>query len=119
MTERPTNEPTTEQRLTSLSNKAHGIADKLEDMSNWNGVWEPPEEGRKSGTSAFDLTVKEIEAIRRACKSKALDHYNKRGFSPSYMKYNFLYQKFGGSELEWHKEDPKYLKLKKEQENNA
>jgi len=107
----PDNEPTPEQRMSSMSNKAHGIADKIESMTDWDGTWTPPEEPPDGRSIEREFTVKEWEAMRRAARSKALSHYNNRGFTPSYMKYNYIYKQLGGDGLTMHHDDPKFLKM--------
>lgn len=109
---RPDNEPTDEQKLVSLNNKAHDIADTLEEMLDWDGAWEPSGEE----TREFELRDDEIKAIRRGLRRKASSHFRNRGFCLSYMKYRFLYQKFGGDELTWHTDDPKFKKMQRERE---
>lgn len=107
----PDNDMTAEQRITSVTNRVDDLADDLEEMTEWDGKWRPPQTGKGSEKLKIEMTVKELKALRRAARSKALSHYNRRGFSRSYMKYNFIYQKLGGKKLQIHKNDPKYIKI--------
>lgn len=102
---------TGEQRMESLITKADGLSDKLEEITDWDGTWTPPSEPPKGNKAEKEFTETEWTALRRACKSKALTHYQNNGFCPSYMKYNHIYQELGGSELKFHHNDPKFLKM--------
>lgn len=115
MTEDTNDHLTFEQRMAELNTTAGRVGDKLEEIADWDGTWEPPEDGRKAETRTFELTIKEIEALKRASRTKARRHFEKNGFCPSYMKYNYLNQKFGGNELQWHYDDPKYLLMQREE----
>ena len=97
---------TGEQRLAEINTKAGNLVDKVEELSDWEPHdWEPPREGPKSNTETFELTVKEIEALRRTCRKRAVEKLNERGDNPTYRKYKYLAEKFGSFELEYHESD--------------
>ena len=97
---------TAEQRLASINTKAGNLVDKMEEVVDWEPKdWEPPEEGPKSNTHTFELTVSEMKALKRTCRREAGKRFDKRGDNPTYRKYKYLAEKFGSFEIEYHKQD--------------